>query len=210
MISRLQEWIVRSISAGVFSEHRDVVRFAFSRSVWTTLAAVVLNFLVYQLFTRLPFLDVAMPANLLSDVLVTASVAGPICFLAYYFMGRAIMALAISRDMFERLSRIDPLTGLLNRRAFSEAIAGFDTPYALAVIDIDRFKSINDSHGHAVGDQVLVDVAAEFLSTFGNEAIVARIGGEEFGVAMPDVAGDLAIAAVGRAQSRLAAWRTRR
>lgn len=203
MVSRLQEWIVRSISTGVFSEHRDVVRFALSRSAWTTLAAVILNFLVYQVFTRLPLLDVAMPANPWSDVLVTASVAGPICFLAYYFMGRAIMALAISRDTFELLSRTDPLTGLLNRRAFAEAIAELQTPYVLAVIDIDRFKAINDTHGHAAGDQVLVEVAAVFRAAFGEETIVARIGGEEFGVAMPNCARDIAVAALSRAQSQL-------
>ena len=204
MVSRLQEWIVRSISAGVFSEHRDVLRFAFSRSLWTTLAAVALNFLVYQVFSRFAFLDVTVPPNLWSDVLVTASVAGPISFLAYYFMGRAIMELAISRDTFEHLSRTDPLTGLLNRRAFGDAIAEFDTPYVLAVIDIDRFKTINDTHGHATGDRVLVEVAAEFRAAFGPDAVVARIGGEEFGVAMPDSGRDVAIAALGRAQSLLA------
>jgi len=182
-----------------------VVRFALSRSAWTTLGAVVLNFLVYQLFSRLTFLDVTLPANLWADVLVTASVAGPISCLAYYFMGRAIMALAISRDTFERLSRTDPLTGLLNRRAFAEAIAKFETPYVLAVIDIDRFKSINDTHGHAAGDQVLIEVAAEFRAAFGNEAVVARIGGEEFGVAMPNCGRDVAAAALGRAQALLAA-----
>lgn len=203
MVSRLQEWIVRSISAGAFAEHRDVLRFALSRSGWTTLAAVVLNFLVYQLFSRVDFLDVTLPANLWADVLVTASVAGPICFLAYYFMGRAIMALAISRDTFERLSRTDPLTGLLNRRAFAEAIAQFETPYVLAVIDIDRFKAINDTHGHAAGDQVLVEVAAELRAAFGEDVLVARIGGEEFGVAMPDCGRDAAIAALGRAQNLL-------
>lgn len=204
MVSRLQEWIVRSIAAGVFSEHRGVVRFALLRSIWTTIAAVILNFFVYQLFGRIGFLDVTLPPNPWSDIIVTAFVAGPICFLAYYFMGRAIMALAVSRDAFERLSRTDPLTGLLNRRAFAEAIAEFHTPYVLAVIDIDRFKQINDTHGHAAGDRVLVEVAAEFRAAFADEAIVARIGGEEFGVAMPDCSREAAMAALARAQSLLA------
>jgi diguanylate cyclase (GGDEF)-like protein len=145
-----------------------------------------------------------MPPNPWSDVLVTASVAGPISFLAYYFMGRAIMALAISRDSFERLSRTDPLTGLLNRRAFAESIAAFETPYVLAVIDIDRFKAINDIHGHAAGDRVLVEAAAEFRAAFGDAAIVARIGGEEFAVALPDCGRDVATAALERAQNLLA------
>ena len=180
------------------------MRFALLRSIWTTIAAVILNFFVYQLFGRIGFLDVTLPPSPWSDIIVTAFVAGPICFLAYYFMGRAIMALAVSRDAFERLSRTDPLTGLLNRRAFAEAIAEFHTPYVLAVIDIDRFKQINDTHGHAAGDRVLVEVAAEFRAAFGGEVIVARIGGEEFGVAMPDCGRETAMATLGRAQSLLA------
>ena len=204
MIPRLQQWIVRSIAAGAFSEHRDVLRFAFSRSAWTTLAAMALNFVVYQLFGRLGFLNVTLPPDPWADLVVTAFVAGPICFLAYYLMGRAIMDLAISRDAFERLSRIDPLTGLLNRRAFTETIAGLDAPYVIAVIDIDRFKSINDTHGHAAGDDVLVEVAQELRRAFGDDAVVARLGGEEFGVAMPDRGRPAALAALERARDVLA------
>lgn len=181
-----------------------MVLFALSRSVWTTLAAVVLNFLVYQLFTHVAFLDVTMPPNPWSDVLVTASVAGPISFLAYYFLGRAIMALAISRDSFERLSRTDPLTGLLNRRAFAEAIAAFEAPYILAVIDIDRFKAINDTYGHGAGDVVLVEVARELREVLGRDTAVARLGGEEFGVILRDRNKAEAVAAMDLVRAALA------
>lgn len=204
MVSRLQQWIVRSIAAGTFSKHGDVLRFAFVRSVWTTLAATILNFVVYQIFGRLGFLGVTLPPDPWADVLVTAFVAGPICFLAYYLMGRAIMELAVSRDAFQHLSRVDPLTGLLNRRAFTATIAEHDTPYVIAVIDIDRFKSINDTHGHAAGDKVLVEVAQELRVAFGSEAVLARLGGEEFGAVMPDRGREAAMEVVERARGMLA------
>jgi diguanylate cyclase (GGDEF)-like protein len=182
MTSFLKNWIVKRIAAGEFSRRRDVIRFALIRTAWTTLGAVVLNFAVYQTFGRLGFLDVALPPNPGSDTIVTAFVAGPISFLAYYLMGAAIYDLAVSRNEFERLSRTDPLTGLLNRRAFVEVIAAIDEPYVLAVFDIDRFKSINDAYGHKAGDDVLVEVSHMLRATFGAEDTVARLGGEEFGI----------------------------
>lgn len=203
MVSRVQEWIVRSIAAGAFSQRGDVLRFALTRSLWTTIAAVVLNFLVYQLFGRLGVLAVTLPPDPWADSVVTTFVAGPICFLAYYMIGRAIMELAISRDAFERLSRTDPLTGLLNRRAFTDTIATMSTPYVIAVIDIDRFKSVNDMHGHSAGDTILVEVAGELRRAFGHEAVLARLGGEEFGVVMPDRGRDVAMEALDRARNTL-------
>ena len=201
MVSRLQEWIVKSIAAGAFSRRADVLRFALSRSGVTTLAAIALNFLVYEVFGRIGLATI--PADPLGDAVVTAFVAGPISCLAYYLVGRAILELAISRDAFERMSRIDPLTGLLNRRAFTDAITALRAPYTIAVIDIDRFKSINDTHGHGAGDKVLVEVAEELRVAFGDEVVLARLGGEEFGVVMPDRGREEALAVLERARGIL-------
>lgn len=203
MVSRLQQWILKSIDAGAFSRRADVLHFAWTRSLWTTFAAVVLNFLVYQLFGRLGLFAVTLPPDPWADSVVTLFVAGPICFLAYYTVGRAIMDLAISRDVFERLSRTDPLTGLLNRRAFVDTIAAMRTPYVIAAIDIDRFKSINDTHGHSAGDAVLVEVAGQLRLAFGDGAVLARLGGEEFGVVMEDPGRERAVAMLERARSML-------
>lgn len=204
MFSRLQQWIVRSIDAGAFSERRDVVRFALTRSLWTTIAATALNFAVYQLFGRLGILHVELPTHPWGDMVVTVFVAGPICFFAYYMVGQAIRELAVSRNAFERLSRVDPLTGLLNRRAFTEALENIDPPYVIAVIDIDRFKSVNDTYGHAAGDEVLIEVAHELRNTFSEDTVLARIGGEEFGVAIPDRGREPIFAMIDRARSLLA------
>jgi diguanylate cyclase (GGDEF)-like protein len=82
--------------------------------------------------------------------------------------------------LFENLSERDPLTGLLNRRTIEERFQdlfedGFRTA---AVIDVDSFKSINDNHGHALGDDVLRAMAGVFAAD--EESIAVRMGGEEF------------------------------
>lgn len=82
-----------------------------------------------------------------------------------------------------RLAETDPLTGLFNRRSFEEASTiAFATAPSLAalMIDIDHFKSINDTYGHAAGDQVLRIVAARCIEALRSEDLVARLGGEEF------------------------------
>ena len=87
----------------------------------------------------------------------------------------------------EEEARRDPLTGLPNRRAFGDRFAALSnegTPFAVALCDIDRFKRINDSHGHAVGDRVLKTVAG-ILQQSCDGATVARYGGEEFAILFP-------------------------
>jgi diguanylate cyclase (GGDEF)-like protein len=203
MISYLRHWIVARIAVGAFSKRQDVLRFALTRTFWTTIVAVALNFGVYQFFGRVGFLDISVPPNPLADTIVTAFVAGPICFLAYYLLGAAIMDLAVSRNEFERLSRTDPLTGLLNRRAFVEVIAAIEEPYVLALFDIDRFKMINDTYGHTAGDHVLVEVSHMLGDAFGRENTVARLGGEEFGVVLRHADKDATMASVNRFREAL-------
>lgn len=87
------------------------------------------------------------------------------------------------------LTRTDPLTGLPNRRAFSvslEEIAATGQRYCIAVCDIDRFKIVNDVHGHARGDGVLKAVAAALRDHLAARGRVARMGGEEFVLLFPD------------------------
>lgn len=83
---------------------------------------------------------------------------------------------------------IDELTGLLDRQGALTAVSGLDAeaPLALALVDIDGFKEVNDSLGHAVGDQVLVRVATTLRGSLPGDAIVARMGGDELVAALPD------------------------
>ncbi|MFF5231750.1 putative bifunctional diguanylate cyclase/phosphodiesterase [Dactylosporangium sp. NPDC000521] len=90
-----------------------------------------------------------------------------------------------------RLAMLDDLTGLANRRALEARIrAALDTPAAVALIDLDDFKGINDRLGHGVGDRLLVAVAERLRSVAGPGDTVARLGGDEFALLLPD--GDVA------------------
>jgi len=89
----------------------------------------------------------------------------------------------------QQLARRDPLTGLPNRRGFVESVTPLleraradNLPAALLLVDIDRFKSINDIYGHDVGDVVLCGIARRIERWEGPMCTVARLGGEEFGL----------------------------
>jgi diguanylate cyclase (GGDEF)-like protein len=85
----------------------------------------------------------------------------------------------------------------MNRRhatALMEAAIAGGTPVGIAMLDVDRFKDVNDTHGHAGGDAVLVEVAGRLAATR-HEDIVARWGGEEFAVLLTDIADETALRA---------------
>jgi diguanylate cyclase (GGDEF)-like protein len=131
---------------------------------------------------------------------------------------RAQVALALERaDLAAEVARrasVDPLTGLANRSAFSkrlrEVLGGFqerdppgdDPAPALLLLDLDDFKTINDSLGHSSGDEVLRVVAERLRGCLGPGDLVARLGGDEFAVLVPEVADEDEAVALGE---RLAA-----
>jgi diguanylate cyclase (GGDEF)-like protein len=125
---------------------------------------------------------------------------------------QTLTALRLAGDLRDRLhaeASRDPLTGLLNRRGFDEAVAGLARggPMAVLVCDIDHFKRVNDRLGHDAGDLVL-RAAADVLRGLAEElpaALLARFGGEEFVVALPGDNLDNARAAADKARQRLAA-----
>jgi diguanylate cyclase (GGDEF)-like protein/PAS domain S-box-containing protein len=95
------------------------------------------------------------------------------------------------------LASTDELTGLANRRAFLrhldrqvEAANEFGWALAVAIFDVDHFKAVNDSHGHAVGDRVLRLVADRSVSVVRSGDLVGRLGGEEFAILMPGASPD--------------------
>lgn len=117
--------------------------------------------------------------------------------------------LRAQRDAMRQLADTDALTGLPNRRAglarldhcFAEARRD-GTPLSLGFVDVDLFKRINDTHGHAIGDRVLVAVADALVADVRSHDDVVRMGGEEFLVLLPGVDAR-------RAHARLEAMRRR-
>ncbi|TCM95677.1 PAS domain S-box-containing protein/diguanylate cyclase (GGDEF)-like protein [Paenibacillus sp. BK033] len=108
-------------------------------------------------------------------------------------------------ERLETLASTDPLTGLKNRRFFQEQLLshtelskGAGNVLSLCIIDIDRFKSINDTYGHPVGDLVLTRLAQLLQEQSPEEAVVARFGGEEFVILLPGLDRDRALAAAER------------
>ena len=83
-------------------------------------------------------------------------------------------------ELEAELARLDPLTRLANRRAYEEAVDQQPAADAVLVVDLDHFKRVNDTFGHAVGDQVLMIVADVLRRKLGAVAVCSRLGGEEF------------------------------
>ena len=91
------------------------------------------------------------------------------------------------------IAQVDHLTGALNRRGFMEQAereisraARYGRQSALVIVDVDHFKSVNDTHGHAVGDQVLQQIARIAEVTLRPSDVFGRIGGEEFAILLPE------------------------
>lgn len=98
-----------------------------------------------------------------------------------------LQALEIEKSEYERSSKEDPLTGCLNRAGFSsvlmreqENLVKNDSPVSFIILDIDKFKEVNDTYGHNVGDEVLVNLTKLILSKIRNTDALVRWGGEEF------------------------------
>jgi len=113
--------------------------------------------------------------------------------------------LRVAREQALRLATEDQLTGLPNRRQFIEYLTHHQKlsltrtdRIAVVVLDLDRFKPVNDLYGHRVGDEVLRATANRLKNIGGEKALVARIGGDEFGIILPVTSGDEAQVAARR------------
>jgi diguanylate cyclase len=127
-------------------------------------------------------------ALLLLGVLVAA--AGPLLLpfaLVPVWAVRRLGRLSLVRD---RYLRLDPVTGLLNRRALVAALttrARRGRRFALLIVDLDRFRRVNDALGHEVGDRLLAAVARRLRASVRPGEVVARLGGDEFALVTADV-----------------------
>ena len=135
--------------------------------------------------------------------------------------GEILGAITTVKDISERkryeerlaqLAAEDPLTGLLNHRSFHERLAEevarahrTQRPLSLVLLDLDHFKRVNDSLGHPVGDEVLLEVAARLSGVTRAGEHLARVGGEEFAWLLPEADAAGAVAAAERARDAVRA-----
>lgn len=178
----MRNWIALQTDFGNFLHRKNVYVFALKMSFLAVILSAVIIALTMPSLDFLGLLPVtlahAIGFGLIFSWLIGCTVSGTLSLLA----GFAMRDLALSRAEFERLSRTDTLSGLLNRRAFTEALDTTEGNASLVIFDVDRFKAINDRFGHGCGDAVIVAVSAMLTSAFDGLSVVARLGGEEFGV----------------------------
>ena len=103
------------------------------------------------------------------------------------------------RERLEQEARSDPLTGMLNRRGWDTAVAAAltsaaatGTPLTIAVADLDHFKAYNDTYGHPAGDRLLAGLGRRWRTELRVDDTLARLGGEEFGLALPETTAETA------------------
>lgn len=124
--------------------------------------------------------------SLIAPYMVSASVFASV--LLGLFVDRELNQIA-REEHWKTRALTDPLTALPNRRAFERGIDGLrprDRDAALLIIDLDHFKAVNDTHGHAAGDYVLQQVSMILRAHMRNRDLLSRLGGEELAVLLPD------------------------
>ncbi|HBA72495.1 MAG: hypothetical protein A2X82_19545 [Geobacteraceae bacterium GWC2_55_20] len=131
-------------------------------------------------------------------------------FIFLLIMSTLFSALRKNLNTEKELSSRDPLTGALNRRSFFDLAEyeinrshRYGLPFTVAYIDLDNFKWINDQLGHRVGDQLLVNVVSTFRSNIRSTDILARFGGDEFVILLPETGGEAAMTFLKKIHSHL-------
>lgn len=135
---------------------------------------------------------------------------GGTAVIIYLLTARTAAALKQLLDQEHVSARIDYSTGVANRRAFFELAEleiqrarRYQRPFAVAAIDLDNFKRINDGFGHAVGDRLLCVMAEIIKNGIRANDVVARFGGDEFAILLPESDGEAARAVIDRVQQRI-------
>ncbi|MBF2098044.1 MAG: GGDEF domain-containing protein [Gloeomargaritaceae cyanobacterium C42_A2020_066] len=161
----------------VFLRPRQLVRLSFL--LWLVTAAPVVVYLL------LHPLELQSPRGQDLMFALGPAMAVNICFVLFYTrLQDTLDRLALERIYLKESSERDVLTGVFNRRAGEQLLQALesrpDEPFGIILCDIDHFKRINDTHGHAQGDQVLREVASRFQAHLRQGDVLIRWGGEEF------------------------------
>lgn len=152
--------------------------------VLTGIAVVGFSVVASLLATHISF-QISGKADYRTTMMVAFIIPMLVAPPSYGFVAFLSWKLKKANERLDKLAHIDPLTALNNRRSFVDAATarlGTGSSQMLAMIDIDHFKKINDRIGHAGGDNALKHAAEVLRSAAPKEALLARLGGEEFGL----------------------------
>ena len=177
---------------------RPVTRFCkYGGSLAMGLAIVTTHFTAMAAMTVVPMGGITIPAQALSDSFMISGVVIAIGFIMFMASSAYIIDLHSAKeasDSYQRLALQDPLTGLPNRHHLEKRLhetlatnADDTARIAVLAIDLDRFKNVNDVHGHAAGDAVLRAIATRIAAALGPNEFLARIGGDEFVAIKSDI-----------------------
>ena len=183
MTGKMREWIVRQLTLGHFATRKDVVRRSAILAAKISLLALGLNLGLEALMGEMGLLPYAFSDSVKMIFIMSPTISFTVGMIAYMVVGFAIYDLSRERAAYQQLSVTDQLSGLANRRAFLDAVEHCDRDNkVLLLFDVDHFKAINDTYGHPAGDAAIIAVADVLRAVFTQDAMKARIGGEEFAV----------------------------
>lgn len=159
---------------------------------------LVLSLLSGVNFLVRPLVLIALSGPYASDAAVYSSLYWTTTIFSHALLSLTIALTLFTAEALDGLRELksesltDPLSGLLNRRGFEakasallDRCAAGKLPVSLVVADLDQFKALNDRHGHAAGDRVIVEFAARLKTAAGVRGVAGRLGGEEFAVVLP-------------------------
>lgn len=164
-----------------------IARYVVRGSLIVTLAALAIDLAINAALN---------PSYMLRAAVMTVIICALVAPIFFAIHGSVSLELFRVRTQLERLSRTDAQTGLLNRAAVLQALHPDATPRPrfLLIADIDSFKQINDRFGHPVGDAAIAAVADAIIEGVPDDAVIGRLGGEEYAVGLPGPDEDAALA----------------
>jgi two-component system, cell cycle response regulator len=194
-VSPVLDLLAVGIAALAVAPLRDVSRLtrdpAAKRGWQALMAAVALCML---LVAARAFGDLERPLDAAATMQLIVHLVGASTMTTFAQLARRTALEVVRLARFEAQALTDGLTGLGNRRLFTERLneetvhaRESGTPLSLIVLDIDHFKRVNDTYGHAIGDMVLKHIADAVMAGMRNADTVCRIGGEEIVIIMPRI-----------------------
>lgn len=191
MLYQLPYVLVQTVGTGVIAAHRN--KRPLDIALLVLFIVSTLHFLIKPFMAMSIGSGAAPQGYLASNYAAYSQTLGALLLITNGLLLLLIIVRDVMADMTVR-SETDTLSGLLNRRGFDDRsdkalayAARSGMPVVVVVADLDHFKEINDTFGHAAGDQVIAAFAETMRNCAPPQAILARTGGEEFAVLLPDV-----------------------